>query len=183
MKTEIETRFLDIDRDQLTKKLRSLNAVDHGEVRLEETIFEAADGSWVGKHKFIRLRKIGDRTVLTYKENAGQTISSAQEIEFEVSDFTQCSELLGKTGLKVKRTIEKDRHTFTLNGVTLDIDRWPKLPVYVELEGQSVAALERVAAQLGLDWTKRFDGDAREVFRHYGYDMDKLTVITSNEFR
>jgi len=45
-----------------------------------------------------------------------------------------------------------------------------------------VEALQNVCKKLGLDWEKRFDGDAREVFRKYGYDLDKIDVITFNEF-
>lgn len=182
MKAEIETRFLDIDRDKLIKKLVSLGAVDHGEELLEETIFEAADRSWEGKHKFVRLRKTRGKTVLTYKENTGQTVDSAQEIEFDISDFEECSELFGKTGLKVKRMLTKYRHTFTLDDVTLDIDHWPKIPDYVELEGPSVESLQRVAGKLKLDWDKRFDGDARTVFSHYGFNLDRIVVITFDEF-
>ena len=183
MKTEIETRFLDIDRDNLTKKLVSLGAVDQGEELLEETIFKAADRSWEGKNKFVRLRKTKGKTVLTYKENTGQTVNSAQEIEINVSDFDQCSELFGKTGLKVKRTLKKYRHTFTLDDVTLDIDRWPRIPDYIELEGSSIESLQRVCKKLGLDWKQRFDGDARAVFSHYGFNMDRLVVITFDDFK
>ena len=64
MQKEIETRFLDIDKDQLAQKLAALGAVDKGEEKLEEIIFHAADLSWVGKKKFVRLRKKKDRTAL-----------------------------------------------------------------------------------------------------------------------
>ena len=44
MEKEIETRFLDIDKEELVKKLVSLGASDEGEEKLEEIIFHAADG-------------------------------------------------------------------------------------------------------------------------------------------
>ncbi len=181
MQKEIETRFLDIDKDQLAQKLAALGAIDKGEEKLEEIIFHAADLSWVGKKKFVRLRKKKDRTVLTYKENVGQTVDSAQEIELEVSDVGKCSEFLGKLGLQPIRRLEKYRHTFELDGVTIDIDTWPKIPPYVEIEGPSVESLKRVCGTLNMDWEKRFDGDAREVFRRYDYDLDNITVITFGE--
>ena len=181
MQKEIETRFLDIDKNQLAQKLAALGAADKGEEKLEEIIFHAADMSWVGKRKFVRLRKKKDRTVLTYKENIGQTVDSAQEIELEVSDLEKCSEFLGKLGLKPMRQLEKYRHTFELDGVTIDIDSWPNIPPYVEIEGPSVESLRAVCEKLDMDWEKRFDGDAREVFRKYGYDLDNITVITFSE--
>lgn len=183
MQTEIETRFLEIDKDEFIKKLISLGAVDKGEEKLEEIIFHAADGSWLGKRKFVRLRKSRSKIKLTYKENVEQTVDSAKEIEFEIPDLDKCSQFFEKIGLKEMRRLEKYRHTFELGDVTLDIDTWPKIPTYVEIEGPSVESLKNACGQLGFDWEKRFDGDAREVFRRYGYDIDHITVITFNEFK
>jgi adenylate cyclase class 2 len=181
MQKEIETRFLDINKDQLIERLISLGAIDKGEEKLEEIIFHAADRSWVGKRKFVRLRKTKNKIRLTYKENVEQAVDSAQEIEFEISDMDKCSEFLSKVGLAPMRKLEKYRHTFALDGVTIDIDTWPKIPAYVEIEGPSVEFLRDICGKLDMDWEKKFDGDAREVFRHYGYDLDNITVITFSE--
>jgi adenylate cyclase class 2 len=183
MQTEIETRFLDINKDDLVKKLISLGAIDEGEEKLEEIIFHAADMSWVGKRKYVRLRKTKDKIKLTYKENAEQKVDSAQEIEFYVPDWNKCSEFFEKIGLKAMRKLEKQRHTFKLDDVTVDIDTWPKIPTYMEIEGPSVESLKKFCNKLDIDWGKRFDGDAKEVFRHYGHDLDHITVITFSEFR
>ena len=182
MQTEIETRFIDINKDELVKKLVSLGAIDKGEEKLEEIIFHPADMSWIGKGRFVRLRKTRDKIKLTYKENVKQAIDSAQEIELEVSNLEKCSELFSKIGLAPMRRLEKYRHTFELSDVTIDIDTWPKIPVYVELEGPSVKSLKEACEKLGMDWEKRFDADARGVFKHYGYDLDAITVITFDEF-
>ena len=182
MQEEIETRFLDINKDELIKKLISIGAIDKGEEKLEETIFHAADGSWIGKRKFVRLRKTKNKIKLTYKENVEQTVDSAREIELEVSDLDKCSQFFEKVGLKAMRQLEKYRHTFELGDVTLDIDSWPKIPPYVEIEGPSVESLKSFCDKFGLDWEKRFDGDAREVFKHYGYDLDVIDVITFSKF-
>src|ERR1035437_10572874 len=117
MEKEIETRFLDINKDELIKKLVSLGAVDNGEDKLEETIFHPVDNSWVGKNKFVRLRKTKNKIKLTYKENVGQTVDSAREIELEVSDLEKCSKFFEKIGLNAMRQLEKYRHTFILDDV------------------------------------------------------------------
>jgi adenylate cyclase class 2 len=183
MQKEIETRFLEIDKDELIKKLISLGALDKGEEKLEETIFHAADGSWIGKSKFVRLRKTKNKIKLTFKTNVEQTVDSAMEIELEVSDVDKCREFLLHVGLKEMRKGEKFRHTFELGDITIDIDTWPKIPVYAEVEGLSIESVKNGSQQLGFDWEKRFDGDAREVFIHYGYNFDKISVLTFNEFK
>ncbi len=183
MEKEIETRFLDIDKEKLAKELGELGAIDKGEEKLEEIIFHPADKSWIGKRKFVRLRKTKNKIKLTYKENVEQTADSAREIEFEVPDWDKCVEFLSKLGLEPMRQLEKYRHTFVLGDVTIDIDTWPKIPAYAEIEGSSVESLKAVSEKLHMDWEKRFDGDAREVFRRYGYNLDEIVVITFSELK
>ncbi|MDP2933484.1 MAG: class IV adenylate cyclase [bacterium] len=183
MQREIETRYLDIDKEELVKKLVLLGAVDKGEEKLEEIIFHAADRSWVGKSKFVRLRKIKDKVQLTYKTNPKQAVDSALEVELEESDMDKCSEFLQQVGLKAMRQAEKYRHTFKFGDVAIDIDTWPKIPVYAEIEGPTVESLKNACYQLGFDWEKRFDGDAREVFKHYGHNLDNITMVTFSEFK
>ena len=60
--------------------------------------------------------------------------------------------LFEKVGLKPFRHQQKKRHTFRLDGVTFDIDTWPRIPAYIELEGESEQALKDAAHQAGLDW-------------------------------
>ena len=138
--------------------------------------------SWKGKGKFVRLRRTKNKTQLTYKTNVKQTADSA-EIELEVSDFNKCSEIFQNIGLKAIRQIEKYRHTFELDNIIFDIDTWPKIPTYIEIEGASLGSLKNACKQLSLDWEKRFDGDAREVFKHYGHNLDNLSVVTFDEFK
>lgn len=183
MQKEIETRFLEINKEELIKKLTALGATDLGEEKLEEIIFYDEAMSWQGKGKFVRLRKTKGKVKLTYKNNQQQTVDSAREIELEVSDLEKCSELFSNIGLKAIRQIEKNRHSFKLGEVVVDIDMWPKLPIYAEVEGPTVEALQKICKQLDFDWEERFDGDAREVFKHYGYNMDNLTVVTFQEFK
>lgn len=183
MQEEIETRFLEINKDELVKKLVSLGAIDKGEEKLEEIIFHAADKSWIGKRKFVRIRKSKDKIKLTYKENIEQTVNSAREIELEILDLEKCSKFLEKVGLKEMRRLEKYRHTFELGDATIDIDTWPEIPTYMEIEGPSIESLKNFCNKIGFDWEKRFEGDAREVFKHYGYDLDKIDVVTFSEVK
>jgi adenylate cyclase, class 2 len=182
MKTEIETRFLDINKKALVLLLNKLGAENKGEDKLDEIIFYDKDLKWLNENKFIRLRKKNGQVKLTYKHNKHQTVDSAQEIEMDITDMDKMKQILIETGLTPYRIIEKFRHTFELDGVILDIDTWPKIPVYVELEGKSVDDLKKVAAKLGLDWEKRFDGDARFVYKKYGFDFDNLKTVTFSKF-
>ena len=178
MKIEIETRFLDINKEELIKKLKALGAQDFGEEKLDDIIFYDQDLKWAKENRLVRLRKRGDISTMVYKSNQAQAIDSTKEVELIVSDFSETKIFLESIGLTAYRIVEKYRHTFKLDNVTLDIDTWPKIPPYVELEGESVEELERVATKLGFDWKDKFDADPRYVFKKYGIDIDGLRAIT-----
>lgn len=149
---EIECRFLEIDKDVLIKKLLSFGATDEGETMLEETIIYDPELKWREQGRFVRLRKIGDKTKLTYKEHREHTVDGTYEIEFGIDDFKKAELMFEKIGLLPYRHQQKKRHSLHLNGVTFDIDTWPRMPAYVELEGESEQALKKAAALLDLDW-------------------------------
>ena len=180
---EIEVRFLEIDKEDLVKKLLALGAKDLGEVMLEEVIFYDQECKWRDENKFIRLRKSGEKIKITYKQNREQKIDSAVEIEFEVSDMKKAEALLEKTGLIGYRHQQKLRHIFELGDVTIDIDTWPRVPPYVELEGPSEEAIKETAQKLGLNWADVVLEDAGYVLdRKYGIPVTNMRWFTFDRF-
>jgi adenylate cyclase class 2 len=149
---EIECRFLGIDKPALIKKLVDLGAKDEGEKLLEETIIYDPELKWRDGHRFVRLRKMGDKTVITYKEHQEWTVDGMLEIEFGIDDYKKAELLFEKIGLVPFRRQQKKRHTLKLGNVIFDIDTWPSIPTYVELEGESEQALKEAAQKVGLDW-------------------------------
>lgn len=182
MKTEIETRFLEIDVPALTQQLTELGAVDRGEIMLNDIIFYDPELLWQSLGKFVRLRKKGDVVTLTYKHTSSHTIDGTQEVEFAVSDMHAARAFVEAIGLAAYRTVEKKRHTFTLDAVSVDIDSWPKIPPYVELEGDSIEEVRAVAEKLGFAWENRFDASPGQVFKKYGYDINTIQWITFDRF-
>jgi adenylate cyclase class 2 len=152
MNQEIECRFLEINKNDLLQKLRGLGARDKGEVLLKETIIYDKELKWRDEHQFIRLRKSGDTTTITFKHHQKNTVDGAYEIEFGVDNYEKAEMLFEKIGLFSFRHQEKKRHTLALDGVTFDIDTWPNIPTYIELEGRSEEALRNAAQRAGLDW-------------------------------
>lgn len=183
MDKEIEARFLDIDKQKLIEKLVALGAVDKGDKLLTEVIFYDADGAWHAERRFVRLRSVDDSVKLTYKSNKEQTIDSAREIEFAVPDADLAEQFLENVGLVAARHQEKRRHTFELEGVTIDIDTWPKIPTYVELEGSSEESIKAVARMLGFDWGDAVFDDARAVIEgRYNIPVGTMKWFTFDRF-
>ena len=176
---EIECRFLEIDKDALIKKLIALGAHDEGETMLEETIIYDSELKWRDGHRFVRLRKIGDKSVVTYKEHQEWTVDGMLEIEFGIDDYKKAELLFEKIGLVPFRHQQKKRHTFKLDGVTVDIDTWPKIPTYVELEGDSEESLKEAAEKIGLDWsTADFHSASWVIENKYNIQVRQLRWFT-----
>lgn len=149
---EIEVRFLDIDYADLKKKLKKLGAKDLGEDFLREMIFYDQEKTWLDMQRFVRIRTNKSGSVLSYKHQQSFTAGGTREIEFPVSDIPAMEAFLLELGVERFRIQEKRRHTFILDGVTIDIDTWPSIPTYVEFEGDSEKSLKMVAKKLGFAW-------------------------------
>jgi adenylate cyclase class 2 len=151
---EIECRFLNIDSEALKNKLLSLGAVDEGERLQESTIVYDPEFKWrdVGD-KLVRIRRENGKTTLCYKEYTDDTPEShTYELEFGVEDYEKIQLFFEKIGLIPFRHQEKKRHTFKLNDAVIDIDTWPHIPTYVEIEGSSEEDMKKTAEMLGFDW-------------------------------
>lgn len=180
---EIEVRFLEINKEKLVKKLHEIGAVDKGEKMLEEIIIYDSKLEFPEKGHFVRLRKIGDKTKLTYKENRKQTINSAIEIELEVEDMEKAALIFEKVGLILFRRQQKKRHTFLIKDVVIDIDTWPRIPSYVELEGPSEDKLKEAAKLLGFDWNNAVFYDAKSIIeKNYNIPVGKMRWFTFDRF-
>lgn len=180
---EIEVRFLEIDKDKLIQKLRELKAEDKGEDLLEEIIIYDKALTWRDSLKFLRLRTQKGKTVLTYKHHFEHSAEGTEEIEFEVGDAKKAEAFLERLGFVAYRHQQKKRHTFELSGVTIDIDTWPRIPTYVEFEGESEAQLKETAQALGLNWKDVVLVSAREVIEnYYKIPVGRMTWFTFDRF-
>lgn len=181
---EIEVRFLETDKEELIKKLEELGAEDKGEYLLEERIIYDNAMTWRdGAHKILRLRTCDGKTKLTYKHRTEITAEGTEEIEFEVDNADAAEALLERLGYVAYRHQEKKRHTFHMGDVVVDIDTWPKIPTYVELEGPSEDALKTTANSLGLDWNSVELRSPRTVIEEvYGIPVGTMKWFTFHRF-
>lgn len=180
--TEIEVRFLNVDKENLVTKLYAVGARDKGEMLLSEVIFYDPALVWLQESRFVRVRTLGATTTLTYKKNKRQTIDSAYEVEFPVPDQEQAVKFLEGIGLVAYRHQEKKRHTFLLGKVVVDIDSWPLIPPYVELEGPSPAGLREVAELLGFNWNEGVFEDAKVIIENrYHIPIGNMRRFTFGE--
>ena len=69
-----------------------------------------------------------------------------------------------------------------LNGVELDIDSWPYVPTYLEIEGKSEESVKEMIKLLEIDEDKITSLDVQGVFKEfYNIDIAKVPIVKFNE--
>lgn len=176
MALEIEAKFLEVDKENLVSKLRTLGAEDLGENLLSEIIVYDRDLKMRKEQKFIRLRKVKDKCFLSYKHHKKISIDGTEEIELEIESMEKGVSFLESVGFVAYRRQEKRRHSFVLNNIKVDIDTWPKIPTYVEIEGGNEVEIKNTAKSLGFKWEDATFESARSI-------IEKVYSIPVGEFR
>jgi len=146
--TEIEVKILDINPEDIRKKLLDAGAkrTFHGE--LIAKVFDFPDLRMKNADGHLRLRKIGDKTELTYKEAVkSEKFKKRIETEVIVSDFDTAEKILRKIGLRETRSYRKTRESYQLGNISFDIDIYPEetgIPPLVEIESTEEGIKEGV---------------------------------------
>ena len=110
----------------------------------------------------------GDKIVVCGK------LGDRKEMEIEVSDFDMANEILEELGYIPRGIQENKRIRYDLNGVEVDIDTWPKIPTYLEIEGTSEEEVYNTLELLGIPKEKATALDVQGIYKEiYGIDLEK----------
>lgn len=150
MKPEIEAKFLSIDHDELRAKLKALGATCRQPMRLmRRRNFDFPDQRLEKRHGWVRVRDEGDKVTLSYKQLDDRSLLGTKEISTVVSGFDEASSFLQAIGLEAKANEESKRESWKLDGVEIDLDEWPWIKPFAEIEAEDEAGLWAVAGKLG----------------------------------
>ena len=175
MHTEIEERILEINVEEITKKLEQLKATKVGEWNQKRYVY---DFNPKRENEWIRLRDTGKQITLAYKNVEKDSIDGTKELEIEVSDFEETNQLLGVLGYVPKAYQENKRIRYILNDIEIDIDSWPLIPTYLEIEGKTIEEIKRIEELLGIDENKITNLNCQDIYlKIYGIDINKIKEL------
>lgn len=123
--------------------------------------------------KWIRLRKTNKRTTLTVKHILADNDTSLQqmmETEMEVPSIKEANDFLQALGYSHKSYQEKRRISYVLDNHEIDIDTWPGLPTYMEIEGESEEDLNKILNLLGYSMKDTVSCTVDEIYKNLGID-------------
>lgn len=167
MYTEYEIRILEIDHDDMIRKLEELKAEKKFEALQRRYVY---DFNPVKETSWIRLRSNGDVATLTIKDVEAKTVDGTKELEIAVDDFDNTNLILERLGYKNRGYQENYRTQYILDGVEIDLDRWPMIPEYMEIEGPNEEAVYETLDKLGISKDKIVTLDVLSIYKQYGFD-------------
>ncbi len=110
MKIEYEAKFIDIDKDEMRKKLREVGAeLVRPEFLQKDSIFHLPgdlrqEGAW------LRVRDEGDKITLSLKKAEGDEIHHQKELSVVVNDFDTAVKILESIGCDIRMYQETKRN-------------------------------------------------------------------------
>lgn len=180
---EYEVKFFPINLEEMRHKLQNAGASLKTPERLMRRCVFAADANEGMTCTYVRVRDEGNKVTMSAKQHATDgKMASQKEYETVVKDFEMARLILLNAGLAQTGFQENKRETWMMpDGTLVELETWPRLPNYLEIEGKSEEAVRKTADLLDLDWNehivqsndylyaKHLNMDREDVFRELAY--------------
>lgn len=166
LEIEKKYRLTREEREQLMMCLRESGATHEGEEFEENTLY--AGGNLDLSKQALRLRRVGGRTVLTFKERyaSESAIKQHREDETGVEDAEALAAILDALGYKRTLVYEKRRSTWRWKTAEIVVDELP-FGLFVEIEGEE-SIINEVEQSLSLNEAEAEMATYPELARQHG---------------
>ncbi|HEX4933563.1 MAG TPA: class IV adenylate cyclase [Gemmatimonadaceae bacterium] len=152
---EVELKAVVPDEDALRRRLVAAGALPVFEGTLLDRRYDTAERALTQRDQVLRLRVQraagGERVVLEFKGAASVVdgYKVREEVGTAVDDAQTMALILESLGYRVTREVDRDIAVFALAGATVRLERYPRMDLLVEVEGEP-AAIEAAIAALGI---------------------------------
>lgn len=164
MAYEIETKVLDIETAPIEQRLRALGAELVLATRLIVDWYRPA-GLQDGEDQwYLRIRSRGDGSAEITWKGASTSLGvshTRREINVPLTEPEAAKELFEAIDLVPYAHQEKDRQSFMLGDWRFDIDTYPGMPPYLEIEGPSEKSILEAMTKLGIEKNRTWNQGER----------------------
>ncbi|MEU3656263.1 CYTH domain-containing protein [Streptomyces sp. NPDC032161] len=172
---EYEVKALGIDPADIARRISAAGGVEVAPPRaMRRYVYDtvpSVPGRW------LRLRDTGDVVTLCVKEISTDAVDGTHETEVTVDDFAEAATLLRLAGLTPRSYQENRRTSYKLGAVRLEVDEWPRIPPYLEIEADDEAQVWEAAAALGLAPDRLTSINTTKVYSLYGIDLESIVDL------
>ncbi len=175
MKIEYEVKILKFNKDNIISKFDSLGVKYLWKFNFRRYVY---DFNPIDKNKWIRLRTDWVKTFLTIKETKDESIEWMHEIETEILNFDIMNSILEELWYKAKSYQENLRESYIYKNIQIEIDSWPKIPSYIEIEGDSKDEVLKMVNDL---WFKESDTtciNTTKIYLLHWIDLKTIKYLT-----
>ena len=131
-------------------------------------------------NKWIRLRKSNKKIELTSKhviEKSSKNFQEVHEVEFNVSDFNEANKFLESIGICKRSYQEKRRYSYIYKDAEIEIDIWPIIDPYLEIECDSDDTINEIIDKLNLKDKKIVSINTEELYKEKGIDIKTISEL------
>lgn len=165
---EIEVKILEIDEEEVKKRLLDLGAEKTFEGEIEVYRIDFDDDRLDKSGEFLRVRKVGDQTELCFKGKKEESrFKVREEIEVNTSCLPTTIKIFEKLGFKNIFDGKKLRTSYKLEDVKFEIDKYPEIPVFLEIEAPTEEDVKEYVQKLGYTMEQTTNMSGFELGRHY----------------
>ncbi len=181
---EIEVKILDIDPKVIVAKLKELGAKKDCSGIVKVTAFDFPDGRLLEDDSYVRVRTVGhgQKTELVLKKKIERDkFKVMEEVETTVGDYGTAVQLFERIGMDAFAKQEKYRAEYTVGSIKFEIDKYPLVPWYVEVEAPTEEEVEKGVRMLGYDMSQTTSMDGATLLRSHGHDSKFFTFKEKGE--
>jgi len=176
MQTEIEAKFINVNVDLIRKKLKDAGAkLIEPERLMKRHVFDYPDHRLEAIGGWVRVRDEGSKITMSYKQLNDRTLHGTKEVTLVIDDYEQAKQFLDSIGLIIDSYQETKRESWKLDDVDVEIDTWPWIPSFVELEAPDEASIKAAAKTLGFDWKDAMHGSVETAYQDV-YDVTEEEI-------
>ncbi len=180
MPLEVETKILEVDSAAVSARLDDLGAKKILEARMTidwygpKGLTHRGDDPW-----YVRVRSFTPGGCEISWKSLGKiegNTRQSQEVCLGIDDTRQAGQLLLALDLEHYAHQEKDRTSWQYMQWRFDLDRYPNMPAYLEIEGESHEHVTEAIELLGLsNHTAISEGERKLISERYGLDWNQMS--------
>lgn len=181
---EHEIKVLDVDIENLTKKLEEIRAEKVYDDTRTIIALDTKDKHYLNSEdKLIRVTDEGSIKVTMHVHQSKPDIKAG--IKFKASRLKETMDFFHEMGLDPISEVKVPRISYELGKIDFDIDSFPAIPPFLEIDIENISdegyTVEELLKALGLENNKVVVMGSEDIHKLYGIDYFEVYTVDDNK--